>query len=141
MQHALRNILGMFAGLFAAVLIIGGIQALSSLIYPLPEGVDVNDREAMKAFIGSLPAGAFGLVLASYFTGTLVGTWLTSRIIRGVQRAPAFAVGSLLFAAAVLNMLSIPHPGWFMIVCVLAFPVATALGIRLNQFGSRAAGE
>jgi len=133
MKHALRNMGGMFAGLVAAVVIIGVIEAISSVVYPFPKDVDMQDAEAMKAHIATLPAGAFLFVLGAYFAGTLVGTWITARLNRGRQRVPGIAVGCLLFAAAVLNLISIPHPGWFMLACLPVFPMAMASGMRLAR--------
>lgn len=127
----MRNVGGMLAGLVVAVLLISLVQAASTLVYPLPEGLDVNDQEAMGAHIATLPAGAFLFVLGGYFLGTSVGAWLASRLHRLRPPAPGVTVGCLLFAAGVGNLLALPHPGWFMILCLLDFPLATWLGVRL----------
>jgi len=133
MKHALRVIGGMFAGLFVAVVIISTVEAVSTIAYPFPKDLDVNDQAAVKAYIATLPAGAFAFVLAAYFLGTLAGTWITARLNRELQRRPGLVVGGLLFVAAIVNMLSIPHPGWFVILCLLVFPVATVCGVWLAR--------
>jgi len=38
-----RSILAVLLGLFLAVVVILGIESVSSVLYPIPEGLDLND--------------------------------------------------------------------------------------------------
>ncbi len=76
----LRNILALLAGLIGAVVVIGAVQYVASLVYPLPAGIDVNDSAAITAAVANMPAGAFVMVLIGYALGTLGGTWTAARL-------------------------------------------------------------
>lgn len=130
MKHALRNIGGMLAGLVVAVIVIAVIEAIAHRQYPPPEGFDPSDPQAVKEFVATLPAAAFAYVLVAYFVGTLAGTSLAAWLNRGRQRAPGITVGGLLLASAVVNFLSVPHPFWFVVASLVAFPLATYLSVR-----------
>lgn len=43
MHPVMRSVLAVVAGLGLSVAVVGGVEALSSRLYPLPEGLDYND--------------------------------------------------------------------------------------------------
>jgi hypothetical protein len=50
------------------------------------------------------------------------------------------AIGVLLLAAAVANMLVFPHPAWFRVIGVAVYPVGTWLGARMGGTPIKSAG-
>ena len=77
-----RSILGIVLGIVLAVVAIFGIQAVAMIVYPMPEGTDMNNPESLKAALAAMPAGAFVLLLVGYAVGTLAGAWLAATIAR-----------------------------------------------------------
>lgn len=127
----MRTIGAVLLGLVAGVLVVFAIEFLSIQLYPLPSGIDPGDPAAMATAIAHMPLGAFMFVLAAYFSGTLVGSFLAARVGRGI--VPGMVVGVLLLVAALMTMVQLPHPLWFWIAAVLLFAAATFVGTRLGS--------
>jgi hypothetical protein len=119
--------------LLTSGILVMAIQAISSILYPLPEGIDTTDLEALKKHISTLPAGAFALVLLSYLVGTTAGSWAGVRSNAARSAVPAWILAGLNLLAGVANMVMIPHPPLFMAACVAVFPISGYLGIRLGR--------
>jgi hypothetical protein len=75
-----RNIISSLLGVLAGIFIIFLLEVLSHIIYPLPQGIDINDHEAIKAFTSSAPAVIFILLIVSYAIGSLIGGMVASLI-------------------------------------------------------------
>lgn len=134
MPTKLRGFAAVMMGLVVAFVVSFGIELINSRIFPLPAGTDPRDPAAVKSAIAGLPAAALAGVLLGWFLAALAGSWVATRIARGDHR-PAWFLGVLLLAAAVGNMLEIPHPAWFWAAALVLYPAGTMLGARL---GSRA---
>ena len=131
MKTLLRNILGIVVGVLVGTVVIALVQILGHQVYPVTEGVDINDREAMVALVKNLPVGSLLFVIAAYFAGSFVGGAVAAFIGRGARVRHALVVGALLLVAGVMNLMAIPHPVWFNILTVLVFLPAAWLGGRL----------
>lgn len=129
----LRCLGAVLAGLVVAVLEIACIQVVSSMIYPPPADLDMNNPEALGEYMANMPLSALLLVLVSYAVGTLLGTWLATRLGYRRHFAHGIAVGLLLVLAGVVNMISLPHPAWFAVASVVVFLVFTGVGIWLAR--------
>ena len=129
MSPLLRNVLAVVAGLAAAVAVVAVVEGLSARVFPLPEGLDYSDRTAMAEAIGNLPAGAFVFVVAAWGLGALAGAAVATGISRRV--GPGYLIGVLLLAAAVSNLLMIPHPGWMWAGGIVVILLGTMVGSRL----------
>lgn len=128
MHPVLRSVLAVVAGLGLSVAVVGGVEALSSRLYPLPEGLDYNDRAAMTAAISQLPAGAFVAVLVAWGLGALAGSF--AAVYVSGRDAPGYLIGVLLGAAAIANLLVIPHPLWMWVGAAILIPLGTLIGVR-----------
>lgn len=131
MSPPVRGVVAVILGCLLAFAITFVIEAINAQIYPLPPGTDVANPESIKAALASMPPASLGVVLAGWFVSTLTGAWLAAHFARPAGWPP-LTVGVLLFAAAVGNMLMIPHPTWFWIIAVAIYPVATWVGARLG---------
>jgi hypothetical protein len=131
-----RKILGVVLGLCAGITTIALLQALGQVIWPLPEGLDVRDKAALAEALRNAPVGALLWVALSWFSGTLFGAYVALRISRDVFTSwPAITVEAVLLTAGVLNLLALPHPGWFWIVGLAAFPLGAFAGMGLARRG------
>ncbi|MDG1050068.1 MAG: hypothetical protein P8R46_07665, partial [Planctomycetota bacterium] len=54
------------------------IQLNSTVLYPAPEGMDMNDPEQLQAYMDTLPAAAFLVVMAAHLGQALLGGWLAA---------------------------------------------------------------
>ena len=77
-----RTVGGFFAGFLTAMIVVILCQNLNFVLYPLPEGLDPQDTEALAAHIANSPTGALVGVLASYFFGSFAGGAVAARIGR-----------------------------------------------------------
>lgn len=128
-----RSVLAVLAGAALSIGLIAAIQAASTWLYPLPAGLDVNNREAMSNYVATLPVGAFLLVLTAYAVGGLGGGYLAARLAPAAPGKHAGVIALLLVAASAMNLMAVPHPGWFWaanLVVVVVFPL---LGGRLKS--------
>lgn len=123
-----KSIIAVVLAVLLAGVVIAVVQLVNTQIFPLPPGVDFNDREAMSRAVSSMPAGGFVLLLLSYTLGALAGGWLAARMAPRRPLLHAMIVGVLLLAAGVMNFVSIPHPLWVTVVGLLIFLPMAWLG-------------
>ena len=128
-----RNIGAGFAGVIIAIVSVWLVQLVGHAVYPPPEGLDAQNIEAMRAYIASLPLGAFLFVIASYFIGTLAGTCAACAIGTMLPRVFAILVGCLMLIATAMNVAMIPHPTWFIVAAVVAIFVGAWLGTKCQR--------
>jgi hypothetical protein len=132
-----RKILGVVLGLSAGITVIALLQVLGHKIWPLPEGLDVTDKAALIEALKQAPVGALLWVAFSWFAGTAFGSYIALRVSRDVWTSwPAVTVEAVLLAAGVMNLLALPHPGWFWVVGLISFPLGAFTGIRLARRGA-----
>jgi hypothetical protein len=132
-----RRILGTLAGAAIGLALIETFELISSKVYPFPPGVSLENREAIATWIATLPAGALLLVLAGWFTGTLAGSLVATRIAH--SPIAGLLVATLLIVAGVVTVLTIPHPAWFLVAAAIAYALATWAGVRLGVGSTRRA--
>lgn len=129
-----RKILGVVLGLCAGVTVIALLQALGHKFWPLPPGLDIADKAAIAEALRQAPVAALLWVALSWFGGTVSGTYIALRVSQdGWTTWPAVTVEAALLAAAVLNLMALPHPGWFWVVGLASFPLGAFAGIRLAR--------
>ncbi len=131
MHPVLRSVIAVVAGAVVSAVVISLVEMVSSKMYPLPEGMDPNDLEALKKHVATLPAGAFLMVLTAWFLGTLTGGVVACLIARRRSMVHACVIAVIFLAAAVFMMLVLPHPAWFWAPGVLVFPTAAWLAASL----------
>lgn len=128
-----KNIGAGVAGVLVAMLSVWLVQKIGHAVYPLPADIDVNDTEAMKTYVASLPIGALLFVIASYFIGTTVGTCVACAIGTMLPRVFAILIGCLMLVATTMNVMMIPHPTWFVIAAVVAIVIGAWLGTMCER--------
>ena len=88
---------------------------------------DISTPEAMAAYVGSMPLGAFLFVLAAYVAGTVVGGFVGIAIARRHAMRFAALAGGLILLASIANFVAIPHPTWFVVATLVDVPLAAWL--------------
>jgi hypothetical protein len=129
----LKYIAAGIAGVLIAILLVYLVEMIGHAVYPPPPDLDFGDTEALRAYISTLPLGAFLFVGGGWFIGTLGGTCAACAI--GSARPVVFAavVGGLMLAGAAMNLVMIPHPTWFSILGVAGIVVAAWLGTMCRR--------
>jgi hypothetical protein len=128
-----RAILAIVAGCLLSVLVVAGVDFLAHQIYPPPAGLDVRDPAAMRVIIAEMPVGAFIVMVSGWILAAGLGAWLATKLSRTDKTWPGGAVGGLTLAATGINLFTIAHPVWVVIVALIGIPLATWVGIRLAQ--------
>ena len=128
-----RSVVGVILGLVAAAVIIALLEAVGHAIYPPPPGIDLYDPEALKSIIDQLPLGAIVMVLVAWGAGTFVGGFTAGAIAGRAQVIHGMIVGGIEMACAVITMILIPHPVWFMIASVFVVLVPALVGALLAK--------
>lgn len=113
MEWSLKRILALPAGLGAAMALTVVVESLGHALFPAPPPPPAGDARAYAAFVETLPAGAFVMVLLAHAAGTFGGAWTAMRLGGPVGKRLALVVGLLMVAGTVANLLAVPHPTWF----------------------------
>ena len=90
-MNVLRNIGAVLAGIILGSIVNMGIVFLSMVVFPLPEGTNIFDPEAMKGIIASFGPPQFLFAFAAHALGTLVGAFVAAKI--ATTRKKWFAIG------------------------------------------------
>jgi len=129
-----RAVLAVIAGLVTAIVVIMGVETLSP--HAPPPDIDVSDRAALGAWVSSLPFSAFALILLAYLLGALAGGYVTNRLAAPTPYRPALVTGFALFVFGAMNLVTIPHPLWFVLVSSATHFVGAWIGGRLAGMAS-----
>ena len=133
----LRGIVTTIIGVILGMMGMMAMHYLSMVFYPLPEGVAMEDAEALNKYMAIAPLGAMLLVIVSHamgaFIGTLVATLLSQ--ISKWENSTAFKyqflfIGLLFTYAGWYNLENLTHPDWFKIDLLFYLPAAY-LGYKL----------
>ncbi len=109
----LRNIGAVIVGLIAgSVWNMALIMLNAKVLFPMAEGADMQDPEQMKAYVASLPAQAFLMVLAAHVGQAGIGGWIAARLGRSRPMLLAGVIGALTVAGAAYNQVALGGPAW-----------------------------
>ena len=125
----IRIILGIIAGLIAAVITVALVEMLGHLIYPPPPGVDVSDPEQLSAIMSTIPLGAKIAVLIAWAVGIIVGSVVAMLISK--KPWSAWIVGGFILLMGAITMYMIPHPLWMVIATPLVTIASVMTAIKL----------
>lgn len=127
----LRTILGVATGLLAAILLMFGIEAAATALFPPPPGLDLRNEADLAQLVALAPIGMKVLVVFGWALASLAGGWIAAKIARH-PRTAALVLGLLIVIGCIMNVATIPHPSWMTILGIL-LPVPLALlGARLT---------
>lgn len=128
-----RIVGGILAGVLIAVALVFVIEWVVGLIVPAPADFNMRDPEQVRARVAGLPMWVILLVLAGWLIGTGLGSWAAVRIARTTRLWPGLVVGAIIFLATLYNIMTIPHPIWFVGIALIAIPIASWVGARAGR--------
>ncbi len=128
-----RKFFALLAGVMAAITVVGLIEYLAHMMYAPAVPPDRHDPEAMRAFVAAMPTGAFLMILLAYAAGTFLGGMITARLARSRAWRFAGSIGALILLFALLNIMMVPHPLWFIVAVIVAVPLAASLARALGM--------
>jgi hypothetical protein len=133
MRSVFRSIRAVVAGFVVASVVMMTVEMINGhVLYPelgkMAEGV--TDREVVRSLLATAPIGALLVVIVGWTLGSLVGGWVTARIVRRAPIGHALVLGGLLTLAGIANNLMLPPPLWFWIASLLVFLPAAYAGGR-----------
>lgn len=140
----LRRIGGVIVGLVVVVVVVLVLQMVGLRLHPPPEGIDPMDpadRDALLQFLASLPFAAWLHVFATEILGAFLGALAAGWIARDGLRPVTGTVMVLALCGSVYNWVSFPHPVWFMVGQVVAYPLALLLVWRILERRSRSSAQ
>lgn len=117
----MRNLFAVVLGVAVAVFAIMAVEMVGHSLYPPPANLKLDDPKAIADYIARAPFLALALVPVAWAAGAFCGGTVASLVAAG-RRPQRFGlvVGTVIFAASVMNLWMIPHPLWL----VLAAPFA-----------------
>ncbi|MEO8276819.1 MAG: hypothetical protein ABI639_11420 [Thermoanaerobaculia bacterium] len=130
----IRSILTVLVGLLAGSVVVWVLEFAGHRFYPTPPGVDLENLEALKAYVASAPTAMFLVLLVAWAGGAFVGGGVAALLSPARRGLHALAVGGIqtLFASAQFAM--IPHPVWFMVIGLTIFlPFAGLAGLIVGR--------
>ncbi len=116
-------------GLFTAFAVVLLVESVSHLIWPPPEGLAQLPREEQLVAIAKLPPGALVSVLVAWCAGLLCGGSVARSLSHGSRLPPAIVAG-LLVTASLAMVVTIPHPGWFLVSALVSLTACTIFVLR-----------
>ncbi|MDX2133380.1 MAG: hypothetical protein SFV52_01255 [Saprospiraceae bacterium] len=128
MHPQIRAALAVLAGVIAGGVAIAVIEMLSP--YHPPAGICLTDKEAFGAWVATLPARAFVLLLLAYFVGSAIGGYVTNWVAQTTPYRPALFTGLVLFVVGLMHLVTVPHPVWFAVVSSLLYFAGAWVGGR-----------
>ena len=102
----------MLAAVFSgtSAMILG--QYLANAAHPAPLGMDYQDPEQVKSYMGSFPVYVYFIMILAHQVGTLVGSFLAARLDSRNGRKNALMIGVIFMMGGMMNLQTLPHPIW-----------------------------
>jgi hypothetical protein len=112
---------------------------LNLAIFPMPDGVKMEDQENFNKYVASLPPTAHAVVLFSHFIGPFVGCLLAARFAAYRSVIPAVIIGVLFLVGGIANWKMLQLSPLFALLDFPLYPLAAYLGIWLGRPSLKAA--
>ncbi|MCH7638704.1 MAG: hypothetical protein IH855_04475 [Bacteroidetes bacterium] len=135
-----RRILAVVAGIVTAFILVMLLEGAGHR-YLISSDVDVSTMEKAKAAYeaGLIPTIAILGVAVAYWIASFAGGFVAAKIAVDKHQTLAFIIGTMMVAATLWNLLTIPHPIWFWFVGLLPQLPLALLGGKIGAGGSSGA--
>ena len=130
-MNMLYRIGAAIAGLLAGGCVVALVEGISGRMHPMPDGLQIEDVEGMKAWVSGLPTSAFLMLLVAWGLGCCTGTFVARRLAPDRSAWPATVVCGLLILATVSNLILLPHPWWLWPTGIAACVIGGLVGMVL----------
>lgn len=108
----MNRVLSIVIGLACGMVVNMALIKLNEALYALPEGVTYEDPEAFQAWIDTLPAPAFLIVMAAHLGQALVGGWVAARLTADGPVRAALIVGGISMVGGLMMFAMVQGPAW-----------------------------
>ncbi|MGE4541421.1 MAG: hypothetical protein AB7D35_09180 [Bacteroidales bacterium] len=128
-----RKIIAVLVGILAGFLIIELLEFLRQYFLPFQAEIIIKNNGFPDAqeWIEALPLNYFIFLLIAYLAGSFGAGFLTVTI--SPHKILAFVTGFALLISVVIQVFSLPHPLWFIIVSLSIFLPFAYLGGILSM--------
>jgi hypothetical protein len=134
MSPIIRNVIAVFIGVIVGMLVNGGIISASADWVPLPEGVDPNDIESIKANFHLYEAKHFLMPFIAHALGTLVGAFVAALVAATHKMKFAIVIGGVFMVGGIMMALLLKGPLWFILLdLILAYIPMAWIGGKLAR--------
>jgi hypothetical protein len=121
--------MAILAGVVLGGLVVGSVEWLGHWLYPLPTGLDIEDPKELALAMADLPIGAFLMVQLAWFLGAACSAALASWLGKGAPLLCGVLAALVMLAFAVMMLIMIPSPLWFILLTPLVFALGGGLGM------------
>ena len=112
----IRNIIAVVVGVIVGMVFNMAVVILNTaVLFPVPEGFNWNDPDAVGAYFTDLPLTAFLVVLVAHLGQAFFGGLVAALISRNAAMTVAMIIGVLSMLAGIANMMMVPNPAWMWI--------------------------
>ncbi len=113
----MRWLIGIGAGIVAALLVLFLIEGIGGLLYPLPEPDGPIDPREQAQLISDQPLPAKLIIILAWFGGSLVGAGVAIKL--GAKRIFTWGVAFAVIIRNLFAMSAIAYPGWMWFAAIL----------------------
>ena len=117
-----RTILAVLAGLIVGNLAIMGLHYLGMYFYPLPEGTNMGDMNAIAEYMKIASLGSLLMLMFAHIGGTFIAGIAAALLYK--EMYVAYIVGGFFTIMGIWNLYLLPHPIWFNFEAILYLPAA-----------------
>ena len=133
-----RKILAVIVGFITATAIIVIFEMISTMAAPnYPGNAGHMTSDEWQAYMKTLPAMSFAIILIGYFVASFAGGFVASKMGRRWSPGPALAaiVGVLLTLGGIANFFfMLPgQPTWFVVASLVCYSPAALIGYRIAR--------
>lgn len=125
----MKTFLATVAGIIVGVFTIWAMEAIGHLLFPLPAELTPTNLEELKQVVMIMPIKSLLVVIIAQIIGIFSGMYV-GFIMQRESLTPLYIIAGLFIFSTVLNLISIPHPTWFMITDLLSILLVSLLFIR-----------
>jgi len=129
----LRSAVAILFGIIAGALIVALVEWAGQQAFPLPAGVDVNDRAQLVAVIEQAPLSALLMVLLAWFFGACDGAMIAAWLAPSRPWRHGSVVVLVLAMMAVVMLQRLPHPRWFVFATPPTYLLAWLIGSKIGS--------
>lgn len=121
----MHNVRAVMIGLITTFVFITMLQTMSGVFWPIPTGLDMNDKRAVEVAQAAAPMAAKLFAVVTFAIAVFVGSFLARKIAGGIRTLPSWIVGGVYTLICILYALGTQFPVW-MQIGTMAMPLPAA---------------
>ncbi len=128
----IRNILGFILGMFIGSVVNMALISLNGSVVPLPEGIDPQDIESLKANIDRFSIANSLVPIIAHAAGALAGAFVATKICLSYQKTFSLVIGGLFMMGGIAMIVMLPQtPTWVAVLDLVLYIPSALLGWKL----------